>query len=272
EEIMWLNDALLTFKKKNETRRGWEVPLRTFIDSIEGSHSYHLNTTEVSLNSKSQLLFEVLNDAVIDSMDVIRLKKWNETTEMDKLWYVQVNTEGTYNYDLIISTIPPFSLTHILKTDQLDLENYQSRSILTIYFQYQDQLFTENFLGLIGTNIEWIFRKNSFSIQQDNIYSVVISDADKYSDHNQIGELFEADMRRLFNNFDPLKISQFRIVHEKRATLSAKSQLKMTDQKIGKNLYICGDWTYNELPSTIESAVISGQLIAERLNKEIDNL
>ncbi|MCB0755783.1 MAG: hypothetical protein H6603_01480 [Flavobacteriales bacterium] len=95
EEIMWLNDALLTFKKKNETRRGWEVPLRTFIDSIEGSHSYHLNTTEVGLNSKSQLLFEVLNDAVIDSMDVILLKKWNETTEMDKLWYIQVNTDST---------------------------------------------------------------------------------------------------------------------------------------------------------------------------------
>lgn len=87
DEIVWLNDALLGFKHKNESKRGWEQPFRTFVDSITAFHRYQLNTTNLYLNSKSELLFKVLGDGKIDSADVVRLGTWNTHTELDSLWY-----------------------------------------------------------------------------------------------------------------------------------------------------------------------------------------
>lgn len=62
------------------------------------------------------------------------------------------------------------------------------------------------------------------------------------------------------------QIILYKIIKEKRATFVPSKEILKTrpQQKTGiQNFFLAGDWVDTGLPSTIESAVISGRIAAE---------
>jgi uncharacterized protein with NAD-binding domain and iron-sulfur cluster len=77
-------------------------------------------------------------------------------------------------------------------------------------------------------------------------------------------------MSRLFPQARYANVTRFLAVKERHATfrsLPGTSQHRPNQITPISNLYQAGDWTYTKLPSTMESAVLSGVLAAEALAK-----
>ena len=70
--------------------------------------------------------------------------------------------------------------------------------------------------------------------------------------------------------YDPEQLPLFRVIREMRATFAQtpeENKRRPDSHTNWENLFLAGDWTNTGLPATIESAVISGQKIAEILDK-----
>jgi hydroxysqualene dehydroxylase len=193
---------------------------------------------------------ESVNEIVIANGNIIELKT-------DKSSYK--------DFDFVISTIPLFSLVKIIDPVQLDINlNLTYSTILNIHIWIDNLLLAEKFYGLLNSPLHWIFVK-------DNHVNIVISNADylvEKSKEEVFG--FAVDELKKFIDIDFNKIKKYKIIKEKRATfIPAKEVLEArpNSKTNYKNLFLAGDWTNTDLPSTIESAAKSGRIAAEHIFK-----
>ena len=145
------------------------------------------------------------------------------------------------DFDFVISAIPTHALKKIefvsndsstslkpvmLITDDRELEY---SSILNVHLWVKNNPFQGKFYGLIDSKIHWVFNHGKH-------ISITTSD--------------------------------FKVVKEKRATFIPDSRASSIRKMIGSplpNFVLAGDWIDTGLPSTIESAVLSGKLAAEKI-------
>lgn len=170
------------------------------------------------------------------------------------------------DFDQIVLAIPSFSLGQIESNKEIisnTIKEMETTSILTLHFWYEEQLFEEKFIGLINSKIQWIFKNKDH-------YSVVISASDYLNNTNndEIAKMILNELSEYFGYFDHKKVTQQKVIKEKRATL--KSNLKNEKLRKGikstiKNLQFAGDWTNTSLPGTIEGAILSGKYAAKRI-------
>ncbi len=126
-------------------------------------------------------------------------------------------------------------------------------------------------VGILGGLVHWVFFK-------DDYVSVTIS-APEYTVGNfesmsseEVCSMTEKEIKEYFPEFENTIFKKVKYFREKRATFlpesgSRKSRL---DTVCGvKNLFVAGDWTNTGLPSTIESAVLSGRKCAEEIGRSI---
>lgn len=181
-----------------------------------------------------------------------------------------VTNKNTYeNYDYIISSIPSYSLKKI------KIENHKSildfsfipsleySPILNVHLWLKENPFNEKFYGLISSKIHWLFNHGKH-------ISLTISAADELinmAEHELLFHLY-SDLERYFPIFQRKFVIDYEIIKEKRATFVPDIFSTEERKKIKSpfdNLIIAGDWTNTKLPSTIESAVLSGSLAAEKV-------
>lgn len=178
--------------------------------------------------------------------------------------------------DYFISAVPFFRFADLFEINDYnryfnDRGNLNSSSIISLHLFFKSEIPNDLLLnnsfgmtGLIGTKVQWIFKRNSRHL------SLVISASDF------IDELTDEDNETIFKNcfnelsqclngFEELKIEEYKIIKEKRATFipDNKSLKNRPNQKTElQNFYIAGDWTNTGLPATIESAVKSAKIIS----------
>lgn len=165
------------------------------------------------------------------------------------------------NFDYLISAMPPFALERLLPEVVKDLPVKYS-SILTVHLWLKENNLKEKFYSLIDSKIHWVFNHNE-------LITTVVSDAD-YLIEKSKEELFELTVEELEKYFSIKKenISSYKIIKEKRATFvpSKEFLIKRPNPETEiKNLILAGDWVQTGLPSTIESAVKSGYMAAEKI-------
>ncbi len=81
-------------------------------------------------------------------------------------------------------------------------------------------------------------------------------------------EIYTNELVKYFPKIRREDLLEFVIIKEKRATFIFNEQLETIREKnvlIFSNMLISGDWTDTKLPSTIESAILSGRQVAEQL-------
>jgi len=198
------------------------------------------------------------------------------------------------DFDYVISAIPWFALKTFGVSTQENTSNprrflqdinltFEHSSILTIHIWLQKRHtelvsasssmaeipkqvrndLTQDFYALIGSPIHWIFT------HKDHI-TLVKSDANDIIDKPK-EELFEMAVTELkkYAGTEREEIKSYKVIKEKRATFVPDNKTidkrPNTKTKI-KNLLLAGDWVNTGLPSTIESAVKSGRIAAEKIN------
>jgi squalene-associated FAD-dependent desaturase len=166
--------------------------------------------------------------------------------------------------DRVILAIPPNVISNLLPDIQTPKKE---NAIVNVHFRLNDRPALPNnapFIGIIGGNAHWLFKHK-------DIYSITISAANDFArkSNKEISEIIWKEVAKIIGD-ENRECPVYRIIREKRATFSQTSDencLRPDSRTKWKNLFLAGDWTNTGLPATIESAVISGQKVAEIVHK-----
>jgi hydroxysqualene dehydroxylase len=137
--------------------------------------------------------------------------------------------------------------------------------IITVDVWFKEPVSLPPRTGLIGTAFHWVFRKDEeFSGKRGGEYlSFVMSGAREYVSQSSEELLACAliDLRLVFPELNKLTVSNFKVIKEKRATVSLRPETESKRpgvRTLFRNVFLAGDWTDTKLPATIEGAVYSG--------------
>ncbi|MBI3654180.1 MAG: FAD-dependent oxidoreductase [Acidobacteria bacterium] len=176
--------------------------------------------------------------------------------------------------DYVISAVPPNVLGEILdeearRNEFAYLEKLHSAPIVSINLWFDKPVTDREFIGLLGTRVQWLFNKDLLNPQKpkSNHLALVISAAHDYMalTKTQLVELALAELHQLIPASREANLLHSTIVKERDATLShtvASDDLRPHPQTSLTNFFLAGDWTNTGLPATIESAVLSGHTAA----------
>jgi protoporphyrinogen oxidase len=188
--------------------------------------------------------------------------------QVDKIWIegntikaIQTNSRIIKDFKYVISAVPFYSLSRILQNRKVIPDpNFQYSSILNIHIWLKENNIDKTFYGLINSGIHWVFNHGSH-------LTIIRSDADELMETSK-EEIYEFVKRELFKylNIEENNISGYTIIKEKRATFIPSNDILFkrpgVETKLS-NLFLAGDWIDTGLPSTIESAVKSGRMVAD---------
>lgn len=138
--------------------------------------------------------------------------------------------------------------------------NPRYSSILNVHIWLRENKFGNNFYGLIGSKLHWVFSHTTH-------LTCTISDADYLmsASDDEVMKLISIELEK-YMNISADEIINFLSIKEKRATFIPSKEIlhnrPCAETEI-KNLFLAGDWVNTGLPSTIESAVKSGRKAAE---------
>ncbi len=166
-------------------------------------------------------------------------------------------------FDFVIAAVPPASLALIAKEQiKLQAEDFVFSAIINIHIWLKKNSLKKDFYGFIDSPVHWVFNNKTH-------ITVVISDANYLVDEKK-EKIFEIVKEELYKylNIKESSIKQYSVIKEKRATFVPSPVIinKRPSTRTGiNNFFLAGDWTSTSLPSTIESAVLSGKLAAEEI-------
>lgn len=208
-------------------------------------------------------LFNTFEKEIKKNQDVLHTSKRIVSIKKikDKITIVDQKSES-YDFDFVILATGPDAINQLINSDY----KFERSAILTIYFDTNEYLFNDYFLGFPEEKFEWLF--NFRKINKKSYYSAVISNFNSMDKSlKEAIEEFKIRISVIFN----IKLESILIIKhflDSKATYldSLDTPNKPKPGFIDSNLLICGDWTDTGLPCTIESAVISGKIISEKIN------
>lgn len=195
-----------------------------------------------------------------------KLIKINFDKEMNKAVSIVTNRSEYSEFDYLILAIPPFQLQKIFDDNgiKITLPAFEYSPILNIHLWLDKNSLKEKFYGLINSRIHWVFNHT------DHI-TLVTSAANELMELNddEILKIIKQELVDYFDEFKKIVIKKYLVIKEKRATLKPSKQntneRKKIINRIG-NIFLAGDWVNTGLPSTIESAVRSSNIIADEIS------
>ena len=211
------------------------------------------------------------------------------TQEQDGRWRVNI-ADTTYVADSIILALPFEQTQKLLPTirfneqysgpalntrDELELKlARQVHSPFTSILLWFDREITDlDHAWLLDTTIEWFFHKSRirrYAPEKGSYVELVIagSRAQLSMTREEILSGALNELQLFFPEVKRAKLIKSGILKEARATFSVVpglDQFRPTQATEWPGLYLAGDWTATEWPSTMEGAVRSGRLAAGAL-------
>ena len=173
--------------------------------------------------------------------------------------------------DTVISAVPPGPLLDALPESArrspvfVDAGRLGVSPIVNVWaFCDRAPFANAKFVGLIGSPLHWLFNRSAIEDLegQTALINCTISGARGMVDDRpeSIVDLLKAELKRFFPD-RPVTISGFKVIKEKRATIShAAGTYQRRPETVSpiRGLMLAGDWVRTGLPATIESACQSG--------------
>jgi hydroxysqualene dehydroxylase len=167
--------------------------------------------------------------------------------------------------DAFIVTGQPVHVMSLLESARLTLPDHIAYvPIITCNIWFNVKADIPARTGMVDTEFHWVFRKD------EGYLSLVMSGAREHAS-TRTEELLDLALRELRSCFPQLReatVTHYKVIKEKRATVSITPGMQSTRPDIGTsypNLFLAGDWTQTQLPATIEGAIISGFRAADRV-------
>lgn len=172
--------------------------------------------------------------------------------------------------DAVVSAVPPHAFLELLPGTlpahpvYQDIARLRPSPIVNLWFSVDRAPFDEPFLGLVASPLHWMFNRSKIEGEEGGevLLNCTISAARACVDDppETLQALLQGELARYFPG-QPLKIRRFKVIKEKRATIShAAGTYHCRPEIVGpvRDLYLAGDWVRTGLPATIEGAVQSG--------------
>ncbi|NVB41708.1 FAD-dependent oxidoreductase [Pseudenhygromyxa sp. WMMC2535] len=180
----------------------------------------------------------------------------------------------------VISAVPPHAMLELLpapaREDLVfrDVARLESSPIVNLWVSLDRPILDRAFVGLIASPLHWLWDRDRVEAGVDagsraapsrgpSLLSVTISGARSFVNDQPeaLRELFVGELGRFFPQGPTPEILGFRVVKEKRATISHAAgtyRRRPETRSPIPGLLLAGDWVRTGLPATIESAVQSG--------------
>ncbi len=182
----------------------------------------------------------------------------------------------------VILALPPWSLSDLagfsrLPVDLQDrIQSFEPAPILCVNLWLDSTVLDEAFVALTDGTFDWIFQRNRIERRPEAVpqhITLVKSAAFDELSHSpqELTSTAVRDLSRFFPTFDPETISHKRVTKEPRATYvpdPGSSSSRPGQNPAVDGLYLAGAWTDTGWPSTMESAVRSGDRVASYISGE----
>jgi squalene-associated FAD-dependent desaturase len=159
-----------------------------------------------------------------------------------------------------------------------NFEVFKHAPITTLHLWFDRVVTDLEHAALLDTRIQWVFNKTLIrrfdqegrTDQPGQYLELVISAsfAELHQSREEILSSALAELTRFFPAVRDAVLLKSGILKEARATFSVLPGLdrfRPAQDAVGDGLYLAGDWTQTGWPSTMEGAVRSGRLAAERI-------
>ncbi len=210
----------------------------------------------------------------------------NISEEKNKITKIELSDNTEIKVDSIISTIPFFEIKNLFKkTSKItpiinNISQLEYSPIVCIHFWFSEKITDELYFSVLDSPIQWVFNVSKIREYQDqNKQHLVISLSSAWKwikyDRKEMISIFSKEIYKLLQLNSRVKIKQTLIVNQPKATfrtLPGSYKLRPKNSTPLKNLFLAGDWTDTEWPSTMESAAISGRKSAEDLLRYLKSL
>jgi len=174
-----------------------------------------------------------------------------------------------------ISALPPWDVVNLLQdcgalqTVRENAKMFQPSPIVSVHVLTSKRFTGERMTGLLGTTIQWVFLKGKYR-EGAWKYSCTISDAGDVlaMTNDEILRLVHNELRTCFPALQKGDILSVKTIRERKATFKPSpgiERLRLEARTALPNFFLAGDWTATGLPSTIESAVRSGESAASQV-------
>ena len=171
---------------------------------------------------------------------------------------------------LLCSIPPPSPLVPVLERAAA----MGSAPIVSVHLWFDSPVLKEPFLGLLGMTMQWVFDKRAAFGPHGSHLTLVSSGADTVVGLSN-GVLIDralSDLRSAVPAAHDVVLSHALVIRERQATfsLSPGQPTRPSSETVIRGLYLAGDWIETGLPSTIESAVVSGHRAAQLAFRELE--
>ena len=200
---------------------------------------------------------------------VIRL-----VNEKGRVVSAEMKDGTTVEADVFISAVTHEALLQMLPEslrvgEFAGLAALSSSPIVSINLWFDRPVTEREFVGLIGTRIQWLFNKDAIlsNGKGSNHIAIIISAAREFVDWTRetLVEMALEELAQLIPESRSARLVHSNVVKERDATLAhtvESDRLRPGPKTSIPNLILAGDWTATGLPATIESAVMSGHIAA----------
>jgi squalene-associated FAD-dependent desaturase len=181
---------------------------------------------------------------------------------LDADWYL-----AAVPFDRLLDLLAPETIHRFAYFEKL--RNLETSPITSMHLWYDRAVLELPHLVLIDSVGQWVFNRGE-SAPGEYYVQIVVSAARQFRGfgHEEVQRRIVAEMAGLFPAARADALLRARVVTEHAATFSAVPGVDQwrPDQAspIG-NLFVAGDWTATGWPATMEGAVRSGYLAAEKL-------
>jgi len=129
----------------------------------------------------------------------------------------------------------------------------------------------------LDSPIQWIFNVTEMHDKPGPDHHVVISLSGAWEWHTRakkdLSTIFVSEMARLFDHAKNAKVKRVVIVKQLAATFRSRpgvARFRPNQKTPVSNLFLAGDWTQTGWPSTMESAIRSGNSAADAVMKQLE--
>jgi squalene-associated FAD-dependent desaturase len=192
--------------------------------------------------------------------------------ERDRVAHIETRDE-TIRATTVIGAVPWFGLQTLFEGDRSSLAGViddagrmESKPIVTVNLWYDRAVMDDEFVGLPGRAMQWVFDKRRAFGEQASHLSLVSSAAGDLvaMDNDTLVALAAKEVAEGIPGARGATLRRGTVIREKRATFSlAPGQPRRAGVATAiPGLFLAGDWIDTGLPGTIESAALAGHLAA----------
>jgi squalene-associated FAD-dependent desaturase len=198
----------------------------------------------------------------------------------DRVESVEFRGGESIRTEWIISTVPFDRLLDLLPAGVADempyfarLRQLETSPITSVHVWYNRPVMDLPHVVLIDSIGQWVFNRGK-TAPGEFYLQVVVSAARQFRGlgHDDVQRGMVAELSGLFPAAQPDALVRARVVTEHAATFSAVpgvDQWRPDQRSPLQNLFVAGDWTATGWPATMEGAVRSGYLVAEKLLAQV---